>query len=263
MPFAAGGSGPLGYARGKLQLWHGKWPDLSLRTKCLLLISFPAAATVLMFGVANILAARSSADVKLVYRARETSEQIERLRAADAETGASVRAFFITGQDSFVGQARSSLAAFESSQHKLLNLTSDSAAQQQRVAQIASIERENREQVFGDIARFRSGALPVAGLRMALGQTESARRQKANLLTAMELDNARQLEQFLGKVERLRGEQGAITGICLLFGLLGGIAMTLLFARGITSRIASLRANVAQVAGAAFQTVCRGATKSG
>jgi signal transduction histidine kinase/DNA-binding response OmpR family regulator len=236
---------------GKLSLWKNKWPDLSLRTKCLVLISFPAAATVLMFGLANILAERNSAGVALVDRAHETAEEIQRLRLADLETTAQARAYIITAQESFASQVRASLAAFESSQHKLLNLTADSAAQQQRLWQVAALEHARVERMFGDFARFRSGALPWDQFRGAVGQVEAERGQKEELLQLMERDNARQLDLFRGKVERLRAEQGAITGMCLFFGLLGGVATTLLFAQGITSRIAHVQRNVAQLSSGA------------
>ena len=98
----------------KLGGWRHKWPNLSLRAKGLLLISVPAAATVFMFGVANILASRNAAAVELVNRALETSREIQRLRAAEAETSAGTRVYFITTQKSFVTGARSSLAAFHS-----------------------------------------------------------------------------------------------------------------------------------------------------
>ena len=247
---------------GKLPRWK-KWPDLSLRTKCLVLISFPAAATVLMFGVANILAERNAAGVELVDRARETAEEIQRLRLADLETTAEARAYIITAQESFASQARASLAAFESSQHKLLNLTADSAVQQQRLWQVAALEHARVERMFGDFARFRSGALPWDQFRGAVSQVEAERRQKEDLLQLMERDNARQLDLFRGKVARFGAEQGAITGICLFFGLLGGAATTLLFARGITSRIAHLQRNVAQLASGAAPSQLAGQDEIG
>src|SRR5271169_2048300 len=105
--------------------WLPKWLDLSLRAKCLLLISFPAAATVLMFGVANILAARASEAGDRVSRALETGAAIQRLRAAENESSADMRAYFITAQESFAAEASSSLAGFDSTEQKLLALTSD------------------------------------------------------------------------------------------------------------------------------------------
>ena len=232
--------------------WLQAWPDLSLRSKCLLLISFPAAATVVMFGVANVLAARNSAATELVNRAQRSGQQIQRLSAAETEASADVRAYFITAQESFVSRTRSSLTDFDSARQHLVNLTADSPADQQRLAQIASIEHAREERMFGDIARFRLGLLPVSQLRDGLQAVEAGRSQMAGLLKSMEQDNARQVEALLQRVDATRAEQSAITTICLFFGLLGGAAMTLLFARGITSRIDRLQRNLARLPGGAI-----------
>ena len=227
------------------------WPDLSLRSKCLLLISFPAAATVVMFGVANVLAARNWAATELVNRAQRTGQQIQRLSAAETEASAEVRAYFITAQESFVSRTRSSLAEFDSARQHLVNLTADSPADQQRLAQIAAIEHAREERMFGDIARFRLGLLPASQLRDSLQAVDAGRSQVAGLLKSMEQDNARQVEALLHRVDATRAEQSAITSLCLFFGLLGGVAMTLLFARGITSRIDRLQRNLARLPGGA------------
>src|SRR3984885_2319301 len=235
-----------------LQAWPRKWPDLSLRTKCLLLISFPAAATVLMFGMANILAARNSAAAERVSLSLRTGQEIQRLRAAETETSADARAYVITAQESFVAQARSAIAAFDAARQQLFNLTADYPVQQQRPAELAALEHAREERMFGDIARFRAGELPGDQLREAVIRVETGRLRMAALLRAMEQANARQLEMALRLREELRIEQGAITALCLLFGLLGGVATTLLFARGITRRIDRLQRNLARLPGGAL-----------
>ena len=241
----------------KLRGWHRKWPDLSLRAKCLLLISVPAAATVLMFGVANVLAARNAAAVELVTRALETSREIRRLRAAEADTSAGTRAYFITSQKFFVARARSSLAAFHSARQQLLKLTADSPLQQQRLSRIASSEQAREERMFGGIARFQSGASPLDQLRIELLRVETERRQMEGVLKSMESDSAIQIGAFLSQAARLRAEQGAMTGICLFLGLLGGVAMTLLFARGITGRVDHCPTQLGAVAGGAAPELWR------
>ena len=232
----------------KLPGWQSPWPDLSLRAKCLLLISVPAAATVLMFGVANILAARHAAALALVNRTFETSVEIERLSAAGAELSADARAYFITAQEPFAAQARSSLRAFESSEHHLLNLTAASPVQQQRMARIASLEQAREERLFGGIARFQSGDLPFDQLRAEVLGVETGRKQLQDLLKSMESDNAYQIGLFLSQAAALRAKQGVVTGVGLLLGLLGGVAMTLFLAQRITTRIARVQRNVARIA---------------
>ena len=225
-----------------------KWPDLSLRSKCLLLISFPAATTVLMFGVVNLLAARNSAATELVNRSLQVATEIQRLREAGIETSADVRAYFISAQESFISRTRSSLARFDSARQQLLNLTANNPVQQQRVLQIAAFEHAHEERMFGDIARFRSGELQWGQLGPGLSEVEANRLQIENLLQLMEQDNARQSQVYVEQLGALRGQQSAITGICLCLGLLGGVATTLLFARGITGRVGQLQRNVARLA---------------
>jgi len=231
--------------------WLPKWPDLSLRTKCLLLISFPAAATVFMFGVANLLASRDAAAGDQVSRTLETAQQIQRLRAAETEMSADVRAYFITEQESFANRTRSSLVAFGSARVQLVNLTEAMPEQQQRLAQIALIEQAREERMFGATERTRAGILSRQQLREELGGAEQARSRMEELLKAIESENTRRLGTLLGRVNSLRGQQRGITGTCLVLGLLGGVGMTLLFARGITNRVASLQRNVDRLAAGA------------
>jgi len=232
----------------KLRGWRHKWPDLSLRAKGLLLISVPAAATVLMFGIASVLAARNATAVELVNRALETSREIQRLRAAEADISAGTRAYFITTQKSFVTGVRSSLAAFHSARQQLLKLTADSPLQQQRLSQIAALEQAREELMFGAIARFRSGALPLDRLHAEVLGVEDQRQQIEGVLKWMENDNSNQIRTFLSQAAGWRVEQGAWTGICLVLVLLDGVAMTFLFARGITSRITCVQLNLARLA---------------
>jgi signal transduction histidine kinase/DNA-binding response OmpR family regulator/CHASE3 domain sensor protein len=233
----------------KLRGWRRKWPDLSLRAKGLLPISVTAAATVFLFGVANVLAARNAAAVELVSRALETSQEIQRLRAAEADTSAGARGYFITAQELFLARARSSLAAFHSTRQQLLKLTAGSPVQQQRLLQIASIEQAREERMFGAIARFQSGALPPDRLRAELLRMETGRQHMETVLKSMESDNATQIGAFRSQTARLRAEQGALTGICLILGLLGGIAIAVLFARRITGSAASVPSDLERLAG--------------
>src|SRR5579863_8666921 len=174
--------------------WWRTWPDLSLRTKCLLLILFPATATVLMFAVANLLAARNSAAADVANRSLEIRAEIQRLRAADLETSSDVRAYFITAQEPFATQTRFALASFDAARQQLFTLTADNPRQQQQLAQIASIGHAHEERLFGDMARFRSGVLPWDQVRTGLGEVEAERLQMENLLKPVDQDNSLRLE---------------------------------------------------------------------
>ncbi|HEX5229337.1 MAG TPA: PAS domain-containing protein, partial [Bryobacteraceae bacterium] len=226
-----------------------RWQDLSLHNKCLLLISIPAAATVLMFLVANWLANRRAAAGDQVSRALEIGQEVQRLRAAESEISADTRAYFITSDEMFANRARASLAAFDSSHLQMVRLTLPLPADQRRLAQIRDIEKAREERMFGDIARFRSGVLSKSQLQMELNTVEQERLRLQDLLKSIEHDNTDRLAAQETQVQSLRVSQGALTFLFLTFGLAGGAAMTVLFARGITRRINRLRQNVVRLAG--------------
>ncbi len=223
------------------------WADLPLRTKCLLLISFPALATVAMSAAAHVLSARLTAAEGQVRRALETGREIESVRAAETEISADARAYFLTADETFAGRTRSALAFFDAARLRLIAAVSDLPAAAQRLARFGALENAREERMFGDMARFRSHNLAREQLPAELKLLEQARLQIQNLLESIAQDNQSRLEASRRRVEALRSQQSAILATCLFGGLLGGIAMSLLFARGITSRVARLQRNMARL----------------
>lgn len=228
-----------------------RWADLSLRTKCLLLIAFPAATTAMMAGAANILATQRSAAGDQLNHALLVEGEIQRFRAEETAVSAGVRAYFITSQEVFANQVRSSIGALDAARHQLLSLTAEDPQQQQRLASIASLEKEREEQMFGVSARFRSGPLPWDQVRAEVRAVESKRLQMEALLEAMDHDNQRQRTIRKIRTDALRAQQSVIIEICLSCGVFVGAGMTLLFASGITGRIRQLQRNVARLASGA------------
>jgi signal transduction histidine kinase/DNA-binding response OmpR family regulator len=100
-------------------------------------------------------------------------------------------------------------------------------------------------------------------LRAALRKVEVERRHMGELLASMEQDNAGQLAASLRHTESLRARQAAISTFCLFFGLLGGVGMTLLFARGITRRIGRVQWNLARLPGGALPESLAGCDEIG
>jgi signal transduction histidine kinase/CheY-like chemotaxis protein/PAS domain-containing protein len=232
------------------------WADLPLRTKCLLLISFPALATVAMTAAAHVLSARIAAAEDQVQRALETGREIESLHAAETEISADVRAYFLTADETFAGRTRASLTLFDAVRLQLTAALAGLPGAPERLARIGELENAREERMFGDMARFRSHILSREQVLAELKSVQQARLQIQNLLESVARDNRRGLEATSGHIVSLRSEQSAITATCLFGGLLGGIAMSLLFARGITSRIARIQRNIAGLdAGAEPQIV--------
>jgi signal transduction histidine kinase/CheY-like chemotaxis protein/CHASE3 domain sensor protein/HPt (histidine-containing phosphotransfer) domain-containing protein len=226
----------------------GIWPDLRLRTKGLIVIAFPAAATVLIACASYILGTRAGAAEQAVIHSLEAGQETQRLKANEAEASAHVRAYFITGEEAFANKAREAILAFDTTLQKLEELTAGDESQAKHVSEIAALERWRMEQIFGATARFRSGALPPEALRAALRAKEGERLQMERVLGAMQGQQERLLQIQSRDVERLHLELRATTGICVFFGVVGGVLISLLFASGITNRIGKLQANVSHLA---------------
>jgi PAS domain S-box-containing protein len=226
----------------------GIWPDLRLRTKGLIVIAVPAVATVLIACASYILGSRASAGEQAVRRSLETGLEIQRLKADEAEASALVRAYFLTGEESFANQARQAIANFDTTLQRLSDLVAPNQSQTRRVSDIAALERWRVEQIFSATARFRSGALPEQALRAAIRAKEAERTQIDRAMDGMQVDQTRLLEAQSQAVARLRMELRATTGICVFLGVVGGVVISILFASGITNRILKLQANVSRLA---------------
>lgn len=201
-----------------------------------------------MSAGAHVLGARIIAAEDQVRRGLETGRNIESLRAAETEISADVRAYFLSADETFARRTRSSLALFDAARLQLVAAVADLPGAAERLARIGSLEDAREEHMFGDMARFRSHILSREQLLAELNSVQQARRQIQDLLDSIEQDNRRRREASRARVERLRSEQSAILAMCLLGGLAGGVAMSLLFARGIAVRIGRLQRNMARLA---------------
>ena len=226
----------------------GIWPDLRLRTKGLIVIAVPAAATVLIACASYILGTRASAGEHAVRHSLETGLEIQQLKADEAEASAHVRAYFITGEESFANQARQAIANFDTTLQKISETVAGDPSQSRHVSEIAARERWRVEQIFSATARFQSGALTPGALRASLRAKEAERIQMERVMGVMQGEQSRLLAAQSTDVERVHLELRATTAICAFFGVVGGIVISLLFASGITNRILKLRANVSRLA---------------
>src|SRR5580698_5203016 len=170
--------------------WLQRWSDLALRNKCLLLISFPIAATVLMAAV-SYLVGTGTTDAGLGLNASlRIGKAIERLSSSEIEMNAQARAYLITADESFAGKTQEAMAAFDSAWQNLSDLTADNRVQSVRLAHVAALERSRVERTFEETARFRSHALRWDQLAGALTAAETERLGIESILKSMEADNA-------------------------------------------------------------------------
>ncbi len=224
------------------------WQDLRLRTKGLIVIAFPAAATVLIACASYILGTRASAAEQAVKQNLETRLAIQLLKVNEAETSAHVRGYFITGEEAYASKARGAMASFDTTLQELSDLTAGNQSQTRHVAQLAALQRSRLELIFSATARFQSGALSPEALRAALRAKEAERIQMESVLGMMQNEQRRLLEVQSREVERLHMELRATTGICGFFGVVGGVVISWLFASGITHRIGKLQVNMSRLA---------------
>jgi signal transduction histidine kinase/CheY-like chemotaxis protein/HPt (histidine-containing phosphotransfer) domain-containing protein len=226
--------------------WLTKWLDVCLRTKCLLLISVPAAVTVAMAAASYLVGTETTAAGQKLSARLEIGNAIDRLMATEIETSGQARAYLMTADEPYARKTREALASFDSAWQNVSDLVPD-ALQRQRLTQVAALERARVELVFKDTARLRAHALPWSGLGSALDAAEAGRLQIERILKSMEGDNARSIGECLVRVNDLRARQSGILAICLVLGVAGGVTMTVLFAQGITGRIEKLRGNIEQL----------------
>ncbi|HLK19978.1 MAG TPA: ATP-binding protein [Bryobacteraceae bacterium] len=226
----------------------GLWPDLRLRTKGLIVIAVPAAATVLIACASYVIGTQAAAAEQAVARSFEINLEIQKLRADELEASAHARGYFITGDLSFANQARQALAAFDTTLSRIAELVTADPYQSKWIAEIASIERWRVEKIFSNIARFQFGTLSQDALRAALRDKEAERIRISHVMDSIESRQTSLLAAELRDLARLHTELRATTGICVVFGVLGGVLISLLFASGITNRIRKLQANVSHLA---------------
>jgi signal transduction histidine kinase/CheY-like chemotaxis protein/HPt (histidine-containing phosphotransfer) domain-containing protein len=227
--------------------WLGKWLDLSLRAKCLLLVSVPAAATVAMAGASYLLGAETAATGRQADASFRIGGEIERLRIGEMETSAQARAYLITADERFAGRMRSALADFDSAWQNLSDLTKNDPSQRRRLSEIETLERSRVERIFGDTDGFRAHTLQWDDLGGSLKAGDAEGMEMERVFASMEAANSRAADASTARAGQLRGRHNTSLAIGLLLGVAGGVALTLLFAQGITGRIEKLRENVAQL----------------
>jgi len=228
--------------------WPRKWLDLSLGTKCLLLIGVPAAATVALAGASYLVGTETTATGSRVNASFRIGNEIERLRASEIETSAQAHAYLITADEPFARKTREALAAFDSTWQILSDLTHDDILQRQRLSEVEALERFRVERIFEDTEGFRSHTLRWDALGKSLNAGEAERMGMERILKTMQEANTRAVDAYLDRAGQLRARRNTILAMGLLLGVGGSAAMLLLAARGITSRIGKLQGNIAQVA---------------
>ncbi|HLX46562.1 MAG TPA: ATP-binding protein [Bryobacteraceae bacterium] len=224
-----------------------RWSDFSLRTKGLIVVAFPATATVVIACAAYWMAAMAERAEFAVNHSREISDMVLKLRVDETETSIAHRGYLLTHEDAFADRMRSADAAFDHRLQDLAVKTADDPKRQAEVKEISDIHRIRSKSIEAAAARLGAGELPLPALIEILRTSENGRLRMNALVTAMLDDESRVLARNLSRVKTLRSRMRAVIGIFVLVGVLGGSIISLLFASGITSRIGKLAENVARL----------------
>ncbi len=212
------------------------------------MVACPATATVMIACAAFLIGTRATRAEQWVNHTLEVREEIQKLRGAALEAIADTRGYLIGGDEVYSDRVRASLATFDTTTQRLVSLTADNPSQQQRLSQISDVERSRQESIYNSLARFRAGVLPAAELRDLVRASDVSRARMEALIRAMEERETNLLADRLQNAESLRAAMRMVTSICLLLGVVGGVIISLLFASGITNRIAKLSKNVNNLA---------------
>jgi len=180
--------------------WRDIWRDLRLRTKGLIVIAVPAAATVLIACTSYLIEKRAAGAERLVNQSLLVSEGIQHLRANQIEAIANVCGYFITSEESFVDRTRESIASFDAIWQKLLGLTSANPTMTRILYRIAAMQRARVERLIGATARFRSGALSWEQRREQARAAEAERQEMEKLLQTLEGEENSLLEEHMRQV---------------------------------------------------------------
>jgi PAS domain S-box-containing protein len=228
------------------QLRH--WLDFRLRTKGLIVVAFPATATVAIACAAYWMAGLAERAELDVNRSLEISQNLQQLRIYEIETSAAHRGYMLTGDAAFSDRVRAALAGFDGRLQELAGQNRASLAQATRLSEIADIHRARAERVHATVDRFRRGELPAAIQAETFRAAEGDRLRMDGLINHMLDDEKRVLSGRVKRMQTLRARMRSVIGIFVIVGVLGGLIISVLFASGITSRIGTLAENVAKLA---------------
>jgi PAS domain S-box-containing protein len=241
-----------------------KWQDLSLRAKGVCVVAVPAAATVAIACLSYALSTRVTTAQEWVAHTGLACQEIQRMETFDAQVALEIRAYLITGDQAFTRQSSELISGFDSAWRRSVALTADRPTQQARLVQIAGMARLRSEHLLATTVLFHANALPTDELRTAVLAADQDRRQMASIIEAMLGEEKGLLNERLSHAALLRTGIQSISAVCVIFGVVGGVIISLLFASGITVRIERLKENLTKLAtGGLFDPMSEGQDEIG
>jgi PAS domain S-box-containing protein len=224
-----------------------KWKDWSLRAKGVCVVAIPAAATILIACLSYALTARVTTAQEWVTHTRRACEEIQKMETLDAQATAEIRAYLLTGDHAFTLRLWELLSSFDAAWRGSVALTADRPEQQERLVKIAGMARLRSEHLLATTTLFHADA-PSHELRSAVLAADQERHQMASVIEAMLGEERGLLDERLSHAALLRNGVQFISAACVIFGVVGGVTISILFASGITMRIERLKENLTKLA---------------
>ena len=226
-----------------------RWADLTLRAKSMVVVGIPMLG-LLAAGTAGVWVGRQQiADQRRVEQALKVRTDIQNVLTflLDAETG--VRGYALTGRDSFLVPFRKCRTTLSFDLTQLRDLVSgdpELSNLMQQVEEEAGLQflTLNSLRTLGPV-RGREGEVRQ-DLLLNKGQVHmGALRQ---LLEQMRTREDRLFERAQSREEHAKNLTFVAVAASILFGLLGGVAATVGFTRGVTTRVRRLEENAVRLA---------------
>src|ERR1041384_8641755 len=219
--------------------------DLSLTTKGIFVVAIPVTALLAAMVVFYQFEQQAQNAEHAVEKTFEMRGEIRRVltQTVNAETG--IRGYLLTRRPSFLEPYEAALRELPDIRANLRRLAEDDPVQAQRIPVLdslaaellAALERSRMEVAKGDEASA------IAALESDKVAMDRLRRE----LEEMSADSQRRLTERTGHAQEVERRTRAAILLAGGFGLLGGIAATLIFTRRIVRRVRNLEGAAREV----------------
>ncbi len=223
-----------------------RWPDLSFRYKGLIVVAFPALATIAIAFASHIIGARWDDAESEESRTYQAVQEIQSLQFQTSEANSRLHSFWLTGNPDHARQARTALNTLIARFDDVRPLVDATVTEARHLDELTLLARGR---LFRLAALQSPPAVPAPrDFRTALEADDLDQKQMMTLIEDLRRVGGVSLQARLRRSEGLRtGLRLAILGIGIV-GVAGGWLLWSLFAYGITNRLAALQTNVQRLA---------------
>jgi len=222
------------------------WSHLSLRGKGALVVAIPLTALFVFALLAHNANRREASAAAWTDHTHQVRTNIQTLYTLVAEANNGVRGFLLSERPSFLTPYRQAAATLPGVLSELVQLVQDNPSQRDRAERAGRLVTRQLERLAA--LRQRGLSLPSTALERELA---AGKRELDELRRLLERMSRAEEALLAARNERLRQAQAwqeQAVLLNLLFGLVGGLAGTQLFVRGIVNRVEAVEANAKRLA---------------